>query len=159
MKHIKSYTLFESQSIKMVWIHGLPGSGKSHLIAQMVQESSLDWKVFDDTASVEEIVSALHKGQNVILASPYFEEYTHTGLERELRSRLARFGDLELSEIWFSNDPDQCIENVLNRRGHGIDARSIVPEIPHFSKHYRIPSDATVVPVWRPEDEQSGWVD
>ena len=149
MKYIKLFESHSRNEADLIWIHGLPGSGKSHLIQKIVRESELEWRVFDDTGRVEEILDSLQAGERVILASPYFEDYLPVGLGKRLRSRLADLDHVTLREVWFSNDPDQCMENVLSRKSHDIEARSIVPEIPNFSRNYRIPDGAVTIPVWQ----------
>ncbi len=150
MKYLLTYRMFESRAeTELIWIHGLPGSGKSHLIQKIIRESEFEWSVFDDTAGVEEILASLQAGKRVILASPYFEDYIPIGLGKRLRSSLADLDQVTLREVWFSNDPEQCIENVLSRKGHTIAARSIVSEIPTFSRNYMIPDGVVTEPVWQ----------
>ena len=149
MKWLKLFENFNEK--KFIWIHGLPGSGKSFLAAQKRDnDADLDFQVLDDIGNFKDVVSKIEEGKNIILTSPYFDNYMNKtfGLWDKL-NQLLRSTDYVVEHIWFSNDPDSCIENLKRRTEHQIDSKSIIPEIPHFSKEYRITPGAQIIPVYK----------
>ena len=138
---------FESFSTKkFVWIHGLPGSGKTYLANQMNKNN--DYTILDDIIDMSKVQAEMDKGNNIILSSPYFEKYIGMiSLESRLRKALEG-SDYELEEIWFENNPQNCIKNINNRVDHNIKANILAPEVIELSYRYRIPEGSKVVPVW-----------
>ena len=137
---------FESFSTKkFVWIHGLPGSGKTYLANQMNKNN--DYTILDDIIDMSKVQAEMDKGNNIILSSPYFEKYIAMSLESRLRKALEG-SDYELEEIWFENNPQNCIKNINNRVDHNIKANILAPEVIELSYRYRIPEGSKVVPVW-----------
>ena len=138
---------FESFSTKkFVWIHGLPGSGKTYLANQMNKNN--DYTILDDIIDMSKVQAEMDKGNNIILSSPYFEKYIGMiSLESRLRKALEG-SDYQLEEIWFENNPQNCIKNINNRVDHNIKANILAPEVIELSYRYRIPEGSKVVPVW-----------
>ena len=137
---------FESFSTKkFVWIHGLPGSGKTYLANQMNKNN--DYTILDDIIDMSKVQAEMDKGNNIILSSPYFEKYIGMSLESRLRKALEG-SDYELEEIWFENNPQNCIKNINNRVDHNIKANILAPEVIELSYRYRIPEGSKVIPVW-----------
>ncbi len=137
---------FESFSTKkFVWIHGLPGSGKTYLANQMNKNN--DYTILDDINDMSKVEAEMDKGNNIILSSPYFEKYIGMSLESRLRKALEG-SDYELEEIWFENNPENCIKNINNRVDHNIKANILAPEVIELSHRYRIPEGSKVIPVW-----------
>jgi gluconate kinase len=148
---------------KIVWIHGLPGSGKTTLAARIMRESRLTMRHLDDTKSYTEVVELLKLGCSVVLSSAYFESYGGPALDW-LLSKALRANGITPVEIWFENNPDACIKNVSGRKGHHIDNITVMSEIRNYSNRYEVPPDAKVIPVWDPTadpaviDEAVAWV-
>ena len=138
---------FESFSTKkFVWIHGLPGSGKTYLANQMNKNN--DYTILDDIIDMSKVQAEMDKGNNIILSSPYFEKYIGMiSLESRLRKALEG-SDYELEEIWFENNPQNCIKNINNRVDHNIKANILAPEVIELSYRYKIPEGSKVIPVW-----------
>ena len=137
---------FESFSTKkFVWIHGLPGSGKTYLANQMNKNN--DYTILDDIIDMSKVQAEMDKGNNIILSSPYFEKYIGMSLESRLRKALEG-SDYQLEEIWFENNPQNCIKNINSRVDHNIKANILAPEVMELSYRYRIPEGSKVVPVW-----------
>ena len=138
---------FESFSTKkFVWIHGLPGSGKTYLANQMNKNN--DYTILDDIIDMSKVQAEMDKGNNIILSSPYFEKYIGMiSLESRLRKALEG-SDYQLEEIWFENNPQNCIKNINNRVDHNIKANILAPEVMELSYRYIIPEGSKVVPVW-----------
>lgn len=137
---------------KFIWIHGLPGSGKSHLANLLASREEGKIKVLDDVASINEVEQNILEHDVVIFSSPYFEEYVGLrGLPQKLMELLKGLG-IKLKELWFENDPEACIKNLL-RRGdnHMITADILIPEIMDFSTRYKIPKGSATIPVWNDE--------
>ena len=141
---IKRFESFGAK--KFVWIHGLPGSGKTYLANQINQNN--DYTVLDDINDMSKVQAEMEKGSNIILSSPYFEKYIGM-MSQEARLRKALEGsDYELEEIWFENNPENCIKNINSRAGHKIKASILAPEVMELSYRYRIPEGSKVIPVW-----------
>ena len=94
------------------------------------------------------VQAEMDKGNNIILSSPYFEKYIGMmSLETRLRKALEG-SDYELEEIWFENNPENCIKNINSRKDHNIKASILAPEVMALSTRYRIPEGSKVIPVW-----------
>jgi hypothetical protein len=149
MKYIRLYEEYRGTKC-FIWIHGLPGSGKSHLARALALNEDGTVQILDDTASLEEVRAGIQDHGTVIFSSPYFEEYL--GLRGMTNRLLTLLNNLEvrIEEWWFENDPQACIKNLLKRgEDHAIGSRNILAEIMDFSKRYVIPEGARTVPVWR----------
>ena len=140
---IKRFESFNTK--KFVWIHGLPGSGKTYLANQMNKNN--DYTILDDIIDMSKVQAEMDKGNNIILSSPYFEKYIGMSLESRLRKALEG-SDYELEEIWFENNPQNCIKNINNRVDHNIKANILAPEVMELAYRYRIPEGSKVIPVW-----------
>lgn len=137
---------FENFSLKkFVWIHGLPGSGKTYLANQINKNN--DYTILDDINDISKIEAEMGKENNIILSSPYFENYIGMPLESRLR-KVLNDSDYDLEEIWFENNPENCIKNINNRKDHNIRANILAPEVRILSMRYRIPEGSKVIPVW-----------
>jgi hypothetical protein len=134
---------------QFIWIHGLPGSGKSFL-ANKIKSENTDFALLDDIANISQIEKLMEDGENIILTSPYFESYLFRGNNfLKLNQILESNNDYELTEYWFENNPKDCIDNLKNRQEHHIKSDSIIPEIFTFSKNYNIPKNVEVIPVYQ----------
>jgi len=134
-----------SKPIEVVWIHGLPGSGKTTLAKKWIDKGYVN---FDDSVSEIPVISSLKSGKSVVISSPFFEDYfittrCHNALKRELN----KMNNVKVTEIWFENDPDQCMKNLQVREGERLSRFFDI--IPSFSKSYKIPKGAETVPVFR----------
>lgn len=138
MKHLKTFN--ESLEPKsFIWIHGLPGSGKTTLANKIMDENpDKRYVLLDDVGSNRQIIEQIDKGSNIILSSPYFDNYMIYGFDRQIRDYLSKT-DYSVEELWFENNPQKCIENIKNRKGHHINVESLLPEVINFSNNYKIP--------------------
>lgn len=153
MKHIQLYERFDAihngLPKNFIWIHGLPGSGKTTLANKIINDNpDKRFVLLDDVGSTTEIIQQIDKGSNIILSSPYFDNYMNTGLDRKIKNYLSKT-DYSVEELWFENNPDQCIENIKARTGHRINVASLLPEVIIFSNNYNIPSDVKQIPVFQ----------
>ncbi len=130
---------------ELVWIHGLPGSGKTSLANEINKNN--EYVILDDVFKISVVEEELKKEKNIILSSPYFENYIGLSLDKQLKTLLENY-DYHIEEIWFENNPKQCIENLRNRTEHGLKSNSIIPEIDYYSMNYKIPSSVKTFPVW-----------
>jgi hypothetical protein len=134
---------------QFIWIHGLPGSGKSFL-ANKIKSENPNFELLDDVGNISQVQKLIDYGKNIILTSPYFEEYLFRGSNfSKLNQILENNNDYELIEYWFENNPKACIDNLQNRKEHKIESDSIIGEIFTFSKNYNIPQNVEVIPVYQ----------
>jgi hypothetical protein len=150
MKYIKLFEKFSENKNYFIWIHGLPGSGKSTLSEKIKKENpDKNFYILDDIGSISHLDKLIRKKKNIILSSPYFENYyTYSGYYDKLKSILEENKNYELEEIWFENDLERCIDNLKNRKEHKIDSNLIIPEMFYYSKNYIIPDGIDVLEVF-----------
>ena len=78
MKYLKKFneSIPFSSKKSFIWIHGLPGSGKSTLALQIKEDNpDKEYVVLDDIGSTSKILENIENESNIILTSPYYEEY------------------------------------------------------------------------------------
>lgn len=147
---IKEHLRSSLNSKKFIWIHGLPGSGKSFLSTKIQSENSeKSYQLLDDIYDIKIVKNEIDKDSNIILTSPYFENYIKwTKMFEKLNQELDNQKDYFVKHIWFKNDLEACIENLEQRKEHKIASLSILMEIRQYSKDYIIPARATTIPVY-----------
>ena len=148
LKLFEDFTNSNNKS-KFVWIHGLPGSGKTTLADNINKDGN--YVILDDIMDISKVKKELEEGNDIILVSPYFDNYMSFSLDVKLKEVLndpALKLKYDVEEIWFKNDPEKCIDNLRSRSVHNIKSSLIIPEVNIFSSKYKIPSDVTPIDVW-----------
>jgi hypothetical protein len=148
MKYLRLFENFNS--LEFIWIHGLPGSGKTYLSNKIKEENpEKDFIVLDDIGGFESIEEGVKDKRNIIMSSPFFENFNsfYPNFSDKLKDFLATNGYI-LKEYWFENNPEACIKNVKGREGHKIASKSVITEIPYYSSKYKIPPDVETLPVF-----------
>jgi hypothetical protein len=149
---IKQYLRSALDKKILIWIHGLPGSGKSSVaIEKQGQLPDRNFIILDDIGNMEDVENLLKKGENIILTSPYFENYSFTKNFVNLKEKMKSYTNYFVLHLWFENDAEACINNLKSRTGHKIDSKYIIPEMQDFSKKYKIPPGARKIPVYIPK--------
>ena len=149
---IKQYLRSALDKKILLWIHGLPGSGKSSVaIEKQRQLPDKNFIILDDIGNPEDVENLLSEGENIILTSPYFENYSFTKNFVTLKEKMKLYTNYFVLHLWFENDTEACIDNLKSRTGHKIDSKYIIPEMEDFSKKYKIPPGARKIPVYRPK--------
>lgn len=157
-------------SQKIIFIIGLPGSGKTTYLEKHKDEFSGalvcdDYYTsatvrprkslkFEGSAYYEDVREALESGKNVVMADilfcdPEYLEEAQEGLTR-LLSELDMKADIEYR--FFENDPSACIENIL-RRSRPERVEKELAYIKETESRYRIPDGAIILPVYRPREK------
>ena len=149
MIYLKLFEDFTNSKSKFVWIHGLPGSGKTTLANEINKGGN--FIILDDIMDISKVKKELEEGNDIILVSPYFDNYMMFSLDVKLKEVLNDF-DYDVEEIWFKNDKEKCIDNLRLRSEHPIKSSLIIPEINMFSSKYKIPSDVEPIEVWSPKN-------
>ena len=148
MKYLRLFENFEN--LEFVWIHGLPGSGKTYLSNKIKKENpEKDFIILDDIGDFGKIEQGVIDRRNIIMSSPFFENFNnfYPNFPDKLKDFLGTNGYI-LKEYWFENNPEACIKNVKMRTEHKIDSRSVITEIPYYSLRYKIPPGVETLPVY-----------
>jgi len=151
-------SLLPREGTQLVFLGGLPGSGKTYYAKQLEQQG---WVFYDDYQSraagdsprfhdsrhYAELVFNLRSGQRCIVSDirVVHDEYRR-GAEAALRKDLRNVPtELHL----FMNDPEQCAENI-RKAGDDRRMKPRLEAIEFWSKHYSAPRGAVLHAVWRP---------
>ena len=150
------------EGTQLVFLGGLPGSGKTHYAKQLEQQSWVfyddfqcravgDSAQFRDSQHYAELVSYLLGGQRCIVSDirVIHAEYRR-GAEAALRQDV---GKLTTELHLFENDPRQCAENV-RAAGDGRRVEPRLEAIEFWSQHYSRPREAVLHSVWRQTSDQ-----
>lgn len=120
---------------RCILIIGLPGSGKTTYAKTLLDSDSV---LIDDPKIFSEIVSSLG-AKKIVIVDPHL----CTSLNREVAKDMLEKLDLVVEEIYFENNPKQCLINAEKRGTKNVKA-----DIEYFSKRYFIPANAKVIPVY-----------
>lgn len=124
---------------KVICIVGLPGSGKTNL-ANLLASGRPDVCVVDDITSLDQLPEP-GLFEVVIITDPNF---CITDVRVLAASKLVERYNNAVSYVFFENDPEKAIRNVVRRN----DGRPVFQSIRMLSKVYRIPEDVTIMPIW-----------
>jgi tRNA uridine 5-carbamoylmethylation protein Kti12 len=123
-----------------VWcIVGLPGCGKTHYASKLAKSSN-NAHIIDDIKSISDLPEN-GKYTDIIITDPYF--CMDTVRELALTHLTNKYTSIEW--VFFENDPEKCITNVLHRN----DGRKVREIIRVLSKKYNPPVDK-IKPIWQP---------
>lgn len=116
---------------KITLIIGLPASGKSHLLNSM----SADVKIDDPKIDV---IFPEFKEHMIIADSAFCNDHT---LQNAIKLLNSKYENIEMTFIYFENNPVQCLINAKNRTNKIVDNY-----IKHLTKNY---NPINPIPVWR----------
>ena len=148
---------------KLIFITGLPGSGKTTYLENHKPEFG-DALICDDyyksapgrtvefkgSVYYKDLKEALQEGRNVVIADIVFcEEPLRKEAQDRIEALIKELGlEVELDYRFFANDPESCRANILNRNR----SERVATELKFIEEHtnnYHIPTGATVLPVYR----------
>jgi hypothetical protein len=141
---------------EVVLLVGLPGSGKTTYLSQMLQDG---WLIFDDFKALAindcskfrssqgfpKLIRALRDGRRCVVADINFCK-TESREEAE-RDLLAEVPSVSISRRFFENDPFACEANLINRNRQSL--QNELRDLQAYSPFYYIPEGSVVLPVWR----------
>ena len=99
---------------KIVFIIGLPASGKTTLAGKLFS----DYILIDDPKHLQDILKEEYKNKNIVLVDP------NLCIQKNLMNAKTKLKDyyqnVEFSEIYFENNPEQCLINAKNRNSCNV---------------------------------------
>jgi len=134
----------------ILFIVGLPGSGKSTLSKKINKDNDGKYLIIDDPKNFELDIQP-HLDRDLIITDPQlcFEKNRKKAEER-IKS-ISK--EAKVDWIYFENDPESCLINAeVRNRANQISfkpVKNVKTFIENFSKYYTIPTDATVVEVYK----------
>jgi predicted kinase len=146
---------------KVVFVAGLPGSGKSEYVCKLTKdiggEPIHDFKNeainnnpnFNFSRHFERLIAGLNAGRTFVVADVGFCSTQSRRQANEFVRQLAP--GAEIKWCFFENEPEQCKRNARARAE--VTPRDLQREIDlieYYSPHYYIPPGSTTMPVWRP---------
>ena len=133
--------------MRVTFIAGLPGSGKTHLAQSLASQCDPVhvWYV-DDITSTDDLVGPFGSAyiKHLIVTDPHFCRPTTRPLAEGV---IWEWYKLPVHWIFFENNPQQCRRNVMHRIAQGDD-RKVMGMIDALTKIYTIPKGADVRPVY-----------
>jgi hypothetical protein len=121
------------------FVIGLPGSGKSWYIENVLNAQGAFDLVIDDPKDIQRINQGISEHKHMIIADPWL-------CDPKIREKaLAKFNEagIYVFQHYFENDPEKCMKNIAYRN----DGR-IVTNLSVFN--YVIPEYHQVIPIWTP---------
>ncbi len=152
---------------KVLFIIGLPGSGKSTYLEERREEFG-DALVCDDyyksatvrprqslqfegSAYYEDVKNALADGRNIVIADILFcdEKRLQEAREGIMRLLSGLHIEADIEYRFFENNPAACIANIL-RRNRPERVKKELAFIKEIEARYQIPESASTIPVYKP---------
>lgn len=133
----------------VIFIVGLPGSGKSHLAQKINSDNDGRYRIIDDPRSFDQILPHVH--EDLIITDPAlcFPQNRELAVQKisEANPRV------KFDWIYFENDPETCLRNseLRNRElvRKGKSPRKVDSFIRNLHQFYTIPESSTVLSVWK----------
>lgn len=142
---MSSATKTSCQTAKLTFIVGLPGSGKSKYAAKTFGGAV----IIDDANRIPEatklIEQTLLAGKDCIVIDPLLC-YPHV---KQTALNWLKEHKLTAQWLFFSNEPQACLNNIRRRQATGDD-RKVIGFISEATKAYVPPVDAKIIPVYKP---------
>ena len=135
--------------MQITCVTGLPGSGKSELVWNNKQSGKyvLDDPSMCDTEDLQSTFMWIKRNQVIIhklwVADPQF---CLTDVRSHADNKLYNLFGVHPEWWFFENDPDACMRNVARRN----DGRMVTGMIRSLTPKYKIPTGASVLPIWQP---------
>ena len=128
---------------EIVFIIGLPGSGKSYLCNQY---KARGYTIIDDPSvilSKDHIKATCLLNNKVVISDPYLCDPSSLQF---LKTNLSRLGNVYFRFVYFENNPEKCLRNIEYRN----DGRAVRGLVKHLSKKYFPPPGA--LEIWQPTE-------
>jgi hypothetical protein len=134
----------------ILFIVGLPASGKSTLAKKINKDNGGKYLIIDDPKNFELDIQP-HLDRDLIITDPQLcFEKNRQSAEQRIKSINS---EAKIDWIFFENDPESCLINAeVRNRANQISfkpVKNVKTFIENFSKYYTIPSGATVVEVYK----------
>ena len=126
--------------MKITFIIGLPGSGKTHFAATLDNEDTV---IFDDFSADDIPYLPKEHIKNLIIIDPNL--CNPDVLTRAVSFFSTRYPSADIKYIYFENAPAKALQNIQIRG----DNRSVANFIKLNTKIYNPPIDA--LSIWQPE--------
>lgn len=125
--------------IDILFIVGLPASGKTTLAKNINQSKGGSYRIIDDPKDFDlDILPYLN--QNLIITDPNL----CNEMNREMAvSKILSYVEANIYWIFFENNPKVCLENSIIR-----DGGKVKPSITNFNRVYKIPNGVETIPVF-----------
>lgn len=135
-------------SNSVLFIIGLPGSGKSHLAKRINQDNGGKYRIIDDPRSFDQIIPYVH--EDLIITDPAlcFPQNRELAIQKISEANP----DVKFDWIYFENNPQKCLRNSEIRNQElvqsGKSTRRVESFIKNLNQFYTIPEGSTVLEVW-----------
>jgi predicted kinase len=134
--------------MKITFIVGLPGSGKTHLGKAM---STKDTIFIDDFQRgkvnfKEMLIESLNQGADIILTDPLLCLKSSQEKALELISEY----NYDIEWIFFENNIQKCTNNISYRKINDNDDRKVLITLKHLHSNYYIPNSISTKDIWQP---------
>jgi predicted kinase len=126
--------------VKIVFVVGLPGSGKTHLAKQMSETQGL--VLLDDLNSLDNLFGVLASQDSCVITDPNLCDPSIRA--KAVQVIKSKFDDVQLEWIFFENSPEKCRKNIQYRN----DGRNVEATLLRFTKVYDIPEGHVAREIW-----------
>lgn len=132
----------------ILFIVGLPGSGKSHLAQKINSDNGGKYRIIDDPRSFDQILPYVN--EDLIITDPAlcFPQNRELAIQKISEANP----EAKFDWIYFENDPQTCLTNSELRNqeliSKGKAPRKVDSFIKNLHQFYTIPEGSTVLSVW-----------